>query len=115
MKRLLYTLIGLVACGVAYAQVTDTVTNSAGQLRNGINVQPQPPATSSPAAAHPTEIGRRPANNAMRVGPVIPPPTEPPNTNGIPPSPGSPAAGPVNQPNTAPTQPAVDPRLMPKP
>lgn len=113
MKKMLYTLAGLLAFGLASAQ-TDTVSTSISRPMPGNTASP---TTSSPA---PTPVNTAPlqtgvSSNVKLTPQDVKPPTEPPNTNGIPVTPGSPAVGPVTSPTTKPTQSAINPGVPQRP
>ena len=113
MKKMVYTIAGLLAFGLASAQ-TDTVSTSISRPMPGNTMSP---TTSSPAPNPVNTAPQQPGlpNNVMRTPQDVKAPTAPPNTNGVPVTPGSPAVGPVTSPTTKPTQSAIDPRVPQKP
>ncbi|WP_162927117.1 hypothetical protein [Flavobacterium psychrotrophum] len=113
MKKFIYTIAGLLAFGLASAQ-TDTVSTSISRPMPGNTMSP---TTSSPA---PNPVNSAPQqtglpNNVKPTPQDVKPPTQPPNTNGIPVTPGSPAVGPVTTPTTKPTQSAINPGVPQRP
>lgn len=113
MKKIFFTIAGLLAFGIASAQ-TDTTGTVIKRPQMGTTVSP---ATTSPSV---NPVNTRPQSAAQPGNQMVnpqttPAPTTPPNTTGVPVTPGSPAIGPVTTPTTTPTPSGINPGVPQRP